>query len=214
MKITHILAILLIVVALIFSACTSTPPPTKSPPETQFQFNPERLKEIISLLEKNSSSPQATTSSPTTTNMQELKVYYLDVGQGDSVLVDYGQTEILIDGGDRSSGIVSYVSPYIDGALEAMVATHPHADHIGGLIDILAEFQVMDIWLNGDTATSATFTSFTNSVNAEGANIHQAERGNKIQVGSLEFNILNPAKPLFSDTNNNSIVLSLSYGDG
>ena len=52
-----------------------------------------------------------------------------------------------------------------------------------------------------------------NSVNSEGATVHQAERGNTIQVGTLKFNVLNPAKPLFSDANNNSIVLSLSYGD-
>ncbi len=52
-----------------------------------------------------------------------------------------------------------------------------------------------------------------NLVNTENATIHQAERGNTIQVGTLKFNVLNPAKPLFSDANNNSIVLSLSYGD-
>jgi len=94
-----------------------------------------------------------------------------------------------------------------------MVATHTHADHIGGLIELLAKYQVSEIWLNGDTATSATFKNFMSLVNAEGAAIHQAERGNIIQTGSLKFTVLNPGKPLFSDANNNSIVLSLSYGD-
>ncbi len=93
-----------------------------------------------------------------------------------------------------------------------MVATHTHTDHIGGLIDILARYQVNDIWLNGDNATSATFAQFMDSVNAEGASIWEAERGNTIHAGNLTFTVLNPARPLFSDQNNNSIVLSLKYG--
>jgi tetratricopeptide (TPR) repeat protein len=66
---------------------------------------------------------------------QELKVYFIDVDQGDSILIDLGAIEILIDGGDKSPGVVAYLADYVDGALEVMVATHPHADHIGGLID-------------------------------------------------------------------------------
>ncbi len=147
---------------------------------------------------------------PATTN---LTVYFIDVGQGDAILIDYGEIEILIDGGEKSPGVVDYIRPYIDGALDVMVATHTHADHIGGLIDVLAKYQVKDIWLNGDTATSATYSQFMNSVNAEGATIHQAQLGNTIQAGTLIFNVLNPTKPLFPDINNNSIVLSLSYGN-
>lgn len=124
-----------------------------------------------------------------------------------------GAIEVLIDGGEKNTGAGDYIRPYVDGALDVMVATHAHTDHIGGLIDILARYQVKDIWLNGDNATSATFSQFMNSVNAEGVTMHQAERGNTIQAGNLTFIVLNPAKPLFSDQNNNSIVLSLKYGD-
>ena len=144
---------------------------------------------------------------------QNLTVHIIDVGQGDAILIDMGDIEVLIDGGEKNTGAADYIRPYIDGALEVMVATHTHADHIGGLIDILARYQVNDIWLNGDNATTVTFSQFMNSVNAEGASIHEAERGNTIQAGNLTFIVLNPAKPLFSDQNNNSIVLSLNYGD-
>ncbi len=142
-----------------------------------------------------------------------LKVHFIDVGQGDSILIDLGDVEILIDGGDRSPGVVNYISAYVDGALEVMVATHPHADHIGGLIAVLDRFEVKEIWLNGDISTSKTFSDFMNLVNAENAIVHEAERGKSIQVGVLTFTILHPIKPLNMDTNNNSIVLSLSYGD-
>jgi beta-lactamase superfamily II metal-dependent hydrolase len=141
-----------------------------------------------------------------------LSVHFIDVGQGDSILIDIGETEVLIDGGEKGSGAANYISAYVDGALEAMIATHPHTDHIGGLPAVLAAFEVKEVWLNGDTSTSQTFTDFMASVNAENATIYEAERGDSIQVGALTFSVLNPEKPLTMSTNNNSIVLSLSYG--
>lgn len=142
-----------------------------------------------------------------------LSVHFIDVGQGDSILIDRGETEILIDGGEKGSGAADYISNYVDGALEAMIATHPHDDHIGGLPAVLQKFEVKEIWLNGETAASQAYTDLMNSVSAEGATVHEAERGDSIPVGVLTFSILNPAQPLTMDTNNNSIVLSLSYGE-
>ncbi|MBA7653175.1 hypothetical protein ES703_61018 [subsurface metagenome] len=115
----------------------------------------------------------------------ELKVHFIDVGQGDSILVDLGETEILIDGGDKSSGIVEYLSDFVDGALEVIVATHPDADHIGGLIGVLDAFEVDEIWLNGDTSTSQTYSQFMSAVNSEGAQVYEARREDTIKVGEF-----------------------------
>ncbi len=141
----------------------------------------------------------------------ELTVHFVDVGQGDSILVDLGETEILIDGGGKLPGVVAYLSDFVDGALEVMVATHPHADHIGGLIGVLDAFEVDEIWLNGDTSTSETYSQFMSAANSEGAQVYEVRRGDTIQVGDLTFNVLHPVN-LSGTTNNNSIVLSLSYG--
>ena len=73
--------------------------------------------------------PEVTTSSTSTLvpeNQPQINVHFIDVGQGDSILIDSGQTEVLIDGGENSPGVVNYLSPYVDGALEVMVATHTH----------------------------------------------------------------------------------------
>ena len=140
-----------------------------------------------------------------------LTVHFVDVGQGDSILVDLGEAEILIDGGGKLPGVVAYLSDFVDGALEVMVATHPHADHIGGLIAVLDAFEVDEIWLNGDTSTSQTYSQFMSALNSEGAEVFVARRGDTIQVGDLTFNVLHP-DDLSDDINNNSIVLSLSYG--
>jgi len=140
-----------------------------------------------------------------------LTVHFIDVEQGDCILLDCGDVEVLIDGGDKSPGVVNYIDDYVNGSLEVMVATHPHADHIGGLIAVLDSFEVDEIWLNGETSTSATYSQFMSAVNSEGAGIHVARRGDTIQAGNLTFNVLHPIN-LSGTTNDNSIVLSLSYG--
>ena len=160
-----------------------------------------------------------------------LTVHFIDVGQGDAILVDLGDTEVLIDGGDRSPGVTAYLENYVNGSLEVMIATHPHADHIGGLIEVLDDFDVEEIWLNGDTSTSKTYSDFITKVNAEGAEVYEATwrhvivmRGlmiyvlnqlghHFIAVGGLMFYVLNPRGPLVDDINNNSIVLMMSYCD-
>lgn len=151
-------------------------------------------------------------STTTTPPAQTLTVRFFNVGQGDAILLDMGDTEVLIDGGARSPGVVSYLGAYVDGSIEVMVATHTDADHIGGLIAVLNAYNVGEIWVNGYTATSKTFKEFTALADAEGATIHEAVLGNVIKTGDLTLNVLSPARPLFKDANNNSIVLSLSYG--
>jgi len=142
---------------------------------------------------------------------QTLSVHFIDVGQGDAILIDYGSYEMLIDGGGKSPGVVAYLNDFVDEPLEVMVATHPHADHIGGLIGVLDDFEVDEIWFNGDTSTSKTYSQFMAAVNSEGDQVYEARRGDTIEVGDLVFDVLHPVN-LSGTTNNNSIVLSLSYG--
>jgi len=142
----------------------------------------------------------------------KLQVHFIDVGQGDAILIDLGTTEVLIDAGEKSPGVTDYIEDYVDGHLEVVVATHPHADHIGGLIEVLDEFHVDNVWFNGDEATSKTYTDFMTAANGEGTQVHEARRGDSIVTGTLTFNVLHPVDPLFDNTNGNSIVLMLHYG--
>ncbi len=123
-----------------------------------------------------------------------------------------GETEVLIDGGGKSPGVVTYLNDYVDEVLEVMVATHPYADHIGGLIAVLNAFEVEEIWHNGDSSTSKTYSQFMSAVSAEGAQVYEGRRRDIIKVGELTFSVLHPVS-LDDATNNNSIVLSLSYGE-
>jgi len=133
-----------------------------------------------------------------------LTVHYIDVGQGDAIFIDVDDTEVLIDGGDGKTSIAEYLSEYVDGALEVMVATHPHADHIGGLVEVLDSYGVNEIWHNGENYTSQTYSEFVDSMESEGATIREARLGDIFQVGALVFTVLNPSN-MTDNTNNNSM---------
>ena len=166
------------------------------------------------------SEPPTVTSTTTptikpipTTVSGNLDVYFIDVGQGDSIFIDYGTTEVLIDGGEKSPGITDFIRPYIDGPLDCVVATHPHSDHIGGLIAVLKTFAVSDVWTNGETYSGTTYNEFVSAEDSSGATEHIAKRGDVITVGNLSFSVLHPDTPTNSDPNENSIVLYLDYGN-
>lgn len=142
---------------------------------------------------------------------ESVTVSFIDVGQGDAILVDCGTYEALIDGGPNGAAVVSYLRSRVDGPLEVMVATHPHADHIGGLAAVLNAFRVEEIWTNGETQTTKTYNMFMSAVQAEGAQTHVGRRGDKISLGDLTLSVLSPVS-VGGTTNNNSIVLSMSFG--
>ena len=136
-------------------------------------------------------------------------VYFIDVGQGDAILIDYGSYEVLIDGG-RSCSFEDLMLSEVDGPLDLLVATHPDADHIGGLDEVLALFDVAEIWTNGATKDTQTYQDFDAAVNSElGAVIRVVTRGYRITVGDLEIEVLHPLGP--DATNNGSIVLLVTY---
>jgi competence protein ComEC len=142
-----------------------------------------------------------------------LTVHFIDVGQGDSILIDIGDTEVLIDGGEKKDIAADYISDYVDGAIEAVIITHYDLDHIGGLISIFEQYDVKEFWYNGKEPVTDTSKELIVLVNSEDADIHTAERGDEIQIGVLIFSVLNPAKPLSSNSNHDSIILELSYGE-
>ena len=105
----------------------------------------------------------ATTGSPL------VRVHFIEVGQGDATLIDAGELEVLIDGGTNKAGprLVEYLQGHVDGILDYVIATHPDHDHIGGLDDVLAAFQVGEIIDSGYTNTTQSWVDYWAAVEAE-----------------------------------------------
>lgn len=148
-------------------------------------------------------------------NQPVVKVYFFDVGQGDSILIDTDGLDVLIDGGPRSAGstLMSYLSNLGVSQIAYVVATHPHEDHIGGLITVLGSSITVSVVLyNGESATSQVYHDFIGLAQGK---ITIAQRGQTFNLSAnVNFTVLNPIQPLeFSDMNSNSIVLRLQAGN-
>jgi beta-lactamase superfamily II metal-dependent hydrolase len=146
------------------------------------------------------------------TQAAPLAVHFIDVGQGDAILMQSAGATFLIDGGKASAHVENYLQGHGVGDIDLMVATHPHEDHFGGLTAVLGLHSVHEIWTNGDTDTSPSYQNFAAAVSAEGATVRDVTRGYSVQMGGLELDVLHPPLPLTGDQNRNSVVLHVSCG--
>lgn len=142
-----------------------------------------------------------------------LEVHFIDVGQGDAILILAPDGKVaLIDGGESGSGALAYLKARGIKKVDLMIATHPHADHIGGLIDVLEALPVDEVVTNGQPHTTRTFERFLDAIAAAQATYTEVRRGDSLALGGLTFDVLRPEGPSGEDLNARSIVLRLLYG--
>ncbi|MCD7871742.1 MAG: MBL fold metallo-hydrolase [Clostridiales bacterium] len=144
-----------------------------------------------------------------------LAVHFLDVGQGDSEFVELpnGDT-MLIDAGETDKGItvVSDIKEMGYSEINYLVATHPHSDHIGGFTEVLAEFDVDNIYLPDAVSSSDIYSEFLKSAEAEDCNVLKAESGVEIiNENNLTAEFLAPVSSEYDELNNYSAVLKITY---
>ena len=142
-------------------------------------------------------------------NLSPCQVYFIDVGEGDSELLvtPHGKT-IMIDGGDSDSGSLAFLTAHQVDHIDLMIATHPHADHIGGLIDVLANMPVKVVATNGRTTDTYTYERFLDQVKNSGVDYEELSAGDQFTVDGVSFSVLEPknedAPP---DLDNTSLVI-------
>ncbi|MRX71625.1 MBL fold metallo-hydrolase [Bacillus lacus] len=148
-----------------------------------------------------------------------LQVHYIDVGQGDAMLLKLpnGQN-MVIDAGDNQYGqsVVNYIKNQGVSHIDYVVGTHPHADHIGGLDDVIKSFSIGKIYMPSQTSTSQTYLDVINAINAKKLTITRAAAGVSIintTVSGKTFQMFmtGPVKN-YSNTNDNSAVIKAVYG--
>lgn len=140
----------------------------------------------------------------------QLLVHFIDVGQGDSILIETpDHSIILIDGGEDNQALLYLQSLGVD-HIDALIASHPHADHIGGLIPIMETIPVSGVWTSGALHTTYTFEQFIDTISRQHIPYHEVAPGDTIPAGDLTLDVLsdNPDAEL----NDSSMVLRLQYG--
>ena len=154
----------------------------------------------------------------------KLRIYALDVGQGDSLLIisPQGKT-VLIDAGPVEAGdeVVAALRNHGVRQIDLMVATHPHADHIGGMRKVFDNFRIKQFLDSGQSYGTVTYEKLLREVQDNKVVYVKALRGQMIELDSgIKIEVLNPDKQLITDIrsggsvqNANSVVLRLSYGN-
>ena len=144
---------------------------------------------------------------------QPLTIHFIDVGQGDAILIqDAEGNAALIDGGNEDSLALKYLQGLGVKKIDLMIATHPHSDHIGGLIQILNGMPVAKVITNGQMHTTPTYEQFLDAISGAKAVYGEVKRGDAITWGKISFKVLNPATNTGDNLNGNSIVLWFTYG--
>lgn len=147
-----------------------------------------------------------------------LRVHFLDVGQGDAILIQTPDgVEALVDGGADAAILreLSATRSYFDRSIDLVVATHPDADHIGGLVDVLARYDIKTILETENGKETSVTTAFARAAKNEQANLLLAEAGQVIALGaSTTLHIFSPTGDETNwESNTASIVLKVVYGD-
>lgn len=148
-----------------------------------------------------------------------LLVDFLNIGQGDAILITTPHNQqILIDGGPDAALLdeLGEVMPFFDRTIDLVVLTHPHQDHLGGLIEMMGRYQIDKILLTGIAYQSVFYDEFLNRLKKWQIHTELAESDHDFTIDGLFFDVLYPFTPLtgqtIADLNNSSIVIRAVYG--
>ncbi|MEA4831456.1 MAG: ComEC/Rec2 family competence protein [Oscillospiraceae bacterium] len=148
------------------------------------------------------------------TDEEILRVTFIDVGQADSILVECGESVMLVDGGNKNDGdtVVSVLKKHGIDNINYMVATHPHEDHVGGLSGVLNYATVKKAYCSYNEYDSSAFRNFKKYLDKQSLEITLPVCGTVFYLGKAKVTIIGPQR-LYDSVNDNSIVLKLEYGD-
>ena len=147
----------------------------------------------------------------------DLSIDILDVGQGDCIFIvlPNGKT-VLIDAGNsyNANFIINYIQSKGKSAIDHVIVTHPHADHIGAMEAVIRAFDVKNLYMTKATTTTVTFERLLDAIGEKGLSVQTAKAGVTLfDFGNLKAEFVAPNKNSYGNINNFSAVLLLSYNE-
>ena len=145
---------------------------------------------------------------------ESVVVRYLDVGQADSILVQSEGINMLIDAGTNSSGqtVVKDLEDLGVTKIDYLIGTHPHEDHIGGMDDIIKNFDIGIIYMPKIQTNTKTFEDVLDAVSEKDLKITSPKKGDEFEVGGARCEIMTDGIEDTSNLNLSSIVIRMTYG--
>ena len=143
-----------------------------------------------------------------------LSVYFIDVGQGDCIYINQGEYNMLIDAGNNEDGekLVSYLKSLNVNGFDYVIGTHPHEDHIGGMDDIINNFEIDNYYMPDKLSTTKTFEDVLDALDAKGLSYNVPKIDDEFKLGDATFKVIYSGDDT-NDINDSSIVLKMTYGD-
>lgn len=143
-----------------------------------------------------------------------LMVHFVDVGQADCILIECGSEFAIIDGGNKDDGqlVVSYLEQQGVQELSAVICTHAHEDHVGGLPSVLSVYPTAAVYAPTRTYSSNIFDDFLYYTDQQRLEVTIPAPGDTLTVGDAVLTVLGPVQS-YAETNDTSIVVRLDYGD-
>jgi competence protein ComEC len=150
----------------------------------------------------------------------DLHVSFLDVGEGDAILIQQGSRQVLIDGGPSPRAITQELGrrmPFWDRTVDMVVLTHPHQDHLAGLVEVMRRYEVGQVLYPAIDYASPMYDEWSRLIETKGVKSVAARAGQRIDLGGgASIKVLNPPATFLSgtesDIDNNSVALRLSDG--
>jgi len=154
------------------------------------------------------------TSGNPTTLVSDLEVHFIDVGQGDSILIKDDSHAMLIDAGENDKGevVLNYLKSQKVKKLDYIIGTHPHSDHIGGLDTVIQKMDVDYIIMPKVAHTTKTYADLLDAIQAKNIEVKQAKVGDTYSLGAAKFIVLSPSSPSYEEMNNYSVGIKLTLG--
>lgn len=147
-------------------------------------------------------------------NTDVVKVEYIDVGQADAILIENNKKYMLIDAGNNEDGdlLVNYFKDKNITDFEYVVATHPHEDHIGGMDNIIKNFNIKNYYMPDCYTTTKTFEELLDALEEKNLSFETPDIDSEFLLGDALFKVLYTGTDK-RDLNNTSIVLRMTYKD-
>lgn len=148
-------------------------------------------------------------------SQEGIRIHFINVGEGDALLIQAGDNNALVDTGNLLSGygLVEYLEKNNVKKINYLIISHPHPDHIAGAFFILPKFQVDRVCDNGQALNEEDdMERWYKMLVRSGENYSVLKKGDKVKLGDVTLDILWPPDAETNAYNDNSLVIMLKYG--
>ncbi len=147
-------------------------------------------------------------------NLENLIVYFIDVGQADSILIKNQDDTLLIDAGNNEDGqdVVNFIKGKGITKLNYVIGTHPHEDHIGGLDDVInSDLKIENLWMPKIQTNTKTFEDVLDAVKNKGLKVTAPNKGDSFEIGKTKCEVMTDSILNKDNLNLSSIVIRLEF---